>query len=127
LLGEPAHGQEAKQIASWRRLGGAVKNTSVHCMMAKNGWQKPSASSAAPVMVGCARHASTRCMAIRHNTEATYTCPRRSRLTSNMAAGGAARGVSGQAVWGYLSGNGLLRAVGGGWIAAGTVADQLQA
>jgi fumarate reductase flavoprotein subunit len=44
-----------------------------------------------------------------------------------LAAGGAARGVSGQAVWGYLSGNGLLSAVGGGWIAAGTVAEQRQA
>jgi fumarate reductase flavoprotein subunit len=39
-----------------------------------------------------------------------------------LAAGGAARGVSGNAVWGYLSGNGLLSAVAGGWIAAGTVA-----
>jgi fumarate reductase flavoprotein subunit len=34
------------------------------------------------------------------------------------AAGGAARGVSGNAVWGYLSGNGLLSAVAGGFIAA---------
>lgn len=33
------------------------------------------------------------------------------------AAGGAARGVSGNAVWGYLSGNGLLSAVAGGWLA----------
>lgn len=40
-----------------------------------------------------------------------------------LAAGGAARGVSGNAVWGYLSGNGLLSAVGGGWIAARTIAD----
>ena len=37
-----------------------------------------------------------------------------------LAAGGAARGVSGNAVWGYLSGNGLLSAVGGGAIAAAT-------
>ncbi|HET8744348.1 MAG TPA: FAD-dependent oxidoreductase [Ramlibacter sp.] len=37
-----------------------------------------------------------------------------------LAAGGAARGVSGNAVWGYLSGNGLLSAVAGGWIAAHT-------
>ena len=37
-----------------------------------------------------------------------------------LAAGGAARGVSGDAVWGYLSGNGLLSAVAGGWIAANT-------
>jgi fumarate reductase flavoprotein subunit len=35
-----------------------------------------------------------------------------------LAAGGAARGVSGNAVWGYLSGNGLLSAVAGGSIAA---------
>jgi fumarate reductase flavoprotein subunit len=42
-----------------------------------------------------------------------------------LATGGAARGVSGNAVWGYLSGNGLLSAVAGGWIAAGTVAAQL--
>jgi fumarate reductase flavoprotein subunit len=38
-----------------------------------------------------------------------------------LAAGGAARGVSGNDVSGYLSGNGLLSAVGGGWVAAGTV------
>lgn len=42
-----------------------------------------------------------------------------------LAAGGAARGVSGNEVFGYLSGNGLLSAVGGGWVAAGTaVAEQ---
>lgn len=35
-----------------------------------------------------------------------------------LAAGGAARGVSGNAVWGYLSGNGLLSAIAGGTIAA---------
>ena len=39
-----------------------------------------------------------------------------------LAAGGAARGVSGDAVWGYLSGNGLLSAIAGGWIAAHTAA-----
>ena len=38
-----------------------------------------------------------------------------------LAAGGAARGVSGNAVWGYLSGNGLLSAVAGGAIAAATL------
>lgn len=37
------------------------------------------------------------------------------------AAGGAARGVSGDAVWGYLSGNGLLSAVAGGFIAARSI------
>jgi fumarate reductase flavoprotein subunit len=45
-----------------------------------------------------------------------------------LAAGGAARGVSGNAVWGYLSGNGLLSAVAGGAIAAEsatTIASQI--
>ena len=42
-----------------------------------------------------------------------------------LAAGGAARGESGNAVWGYLSGNGLLSAVAGGWIAAHTATGQL--
>jgi len=37
-----------------------------------------------------------------------------------LAAGGAARGVSGNAVWGYLSGNGLLSAIAGGHIASDT-------
>lgn len=41
------------------------------------------------------------------------------RARANLfAAGGAARGVSGNAVWGYLSGNGLLSAVAGGYLAA---------
>ena len=35
-------------------------------------------------------------------------------LPNLLAAGGAAGGVSGDAVWGYLSGNGLLSAVAGG-------------
>ena len=38
------------------------------------------------------------------------------------AAGGAACGVSGPAVWGYLSGNGLLSAVGLGRIAGAAAA-----
>ncbi len=42
------------------------------------------------------------------------------------AAGGAARGVSGPAVWGYLSGNGLLSAVAGGWLAAQDMAAHLE-
>ncbi|MEI7444404.1 MAG: FAD-dependent oxidoreductase [Burkholderiales bacterium] len=42
-----------------------------------------------------------------------------------VAAGGAARGVSGDAVWGYLSGNGLLSAVAGGAIAARTLAARV--
>jgi len=50
-----------------------------------------------------------------------------SAMSNLLAAGGAARGVSGNAVWGYLSGNGLLSAVGGGWVVAGTAADQLAA
>ena len=41
-------------------------------------------------------------------------------LPGLLAAGGAARGVSGNAVWGYLSGNGLLSAIAGGFIAART-------
>ena len=47
-------------------------------------------------------------------------------LPNLLAAGGAARGVSGAAVWGYLSGNGLLSAVAGGFIAARTAARQLR-
>ena len=39
------------------------------------------------------------------------------------AAGGAACGVSGPAVWGYLSGNGLLSAVGFGFIAGKKAAE----
>ncbi len=38
-------------------------------------------------------------------------------LPNLCAVGGAARGVSGPAVWGYLSGNGLLTAVAYGWLA----------
>ncbi|HEX9463734.1 MAG TPA: FAD-dependent oxidoreductase [Alphaproteobacteria bacterium] len=52
-------------------------------------------------------------------------------LPNLFAAGGAACGVSGPAVWGYLSGNGLLAAVGFGRIAgrsaAAVVARQSQA
>ncbi len=48
-------------------------------------------------------------------------------LPNLLAAGGAARGVSGDAVWGYLSGNGLLSAIAGGWIAARTAAATLPA
>ena len=46
-------------------------------------------------------------------------------LPNLWAAGGAARGVSGNHVSGYLSGNGLLSAVAGGYIAAQSMADQL--
>lgn len=43
------------------------------------------------------------------------------------AAGGAARGVSGRGADGYLAGNGLLSAVGGGWLAARDMAARLGA
>lgn len=46
-------------------------------------------------------------------------------LPNLLAAGGAARGVSGNDVSGYLSGNGLLSAVAGGYIAAATAAAML--
>jgi fumarate reductase flavoprotein subunit len=46
-------------------------------------------------------------------------------LPNVWAAGGAARGVSGNDVSGYLSGNGLLSAVAGGYVAAGSMARQL--
>jgi fumarate reductase flavoprotein subunit len=49
-------------------------------------------------------------------------------LLSNLyAAGGAARGVSGRGADGYLAGNGLLSAVGGGWLVAQDIAQKLQA
>ena len=48
-------------------------------------------------------------------------------LPNLLAAGGAAGGVSGDAVWGYLSGNGLLSAVAGGAIAARTAAALVNA
>jgi fumarate reductase flavoprotein subunit len=47
-------------------------------------------------------------------------------LPNVLAAGGAARGVSGPAVWGYLSGNGLLSAIAGGHIAAHTAQQLLK-
>jgi len=46
-------------------------------------------------------------------------------LPNLYAAGGAARGVSGAEVWGYLSGNGLLSAIAGGHIAAQAVAQKI--
>jgi fumarate reductase flavoprotein subunit len=49
-----------------------------------------------------------------------------STLPNLLAAGGAARGVSGNDAWGYLAGNGLLSAVGGGWVAAGTAIERLE-
>ena len=53
--------------------------------------------------------------------------PDKSALPNCTAAGGAARGVSGNDVSGYLSGNGLLSAVAGGMLAADTIAAKLQA
>lgn len=47
-------------------------------------------------------------------------------LPNLLAAGGAARGVSGQAVWGYLSGNGLLSAIAGGHMSAQTAQQLLK-
>lgn len=53
------------------------------------------------------------------HTQGGLAVDARCRARANLfAAGGAARGVSGNAVWGYLSGNGLLSAVAGGFIAA---------
>jgi fumarate reductase flavoprotein subunit len=47
-------------------------------------------------------------------------------LAKLFAAGGAARGLSGARVWGYLSGNGLLSAVALGRIAAHSLAADLE-
>jgi fumarate reductase flavoprotein subunit len=49
-----------------------------------------------------------------------------SPMPNLLAAGGAARGVSGDTIDGYLSGNGLLSAVAGGFIAARTIARELR-
>jgi fumarate reductase flavoprotein subunit len=49
-----------------------------------------------------------------------------SMMPNLLAAGGAAGGVSGNSVWGYLSGNGLLSAVAGGYIAASTAKQYLE-
>jgi len=46
-------------------------------------------------------------------------------LPNLWAAGGAARGVSGKHMSGYLSGNGLLSAIAGGYIAAQSIVTQL--
>ncbi|MEQ8709076.1 MAG: FAD-dependent oxidoreductase [Rhodospirillales bacterium] len=51
--------------------------------------------------------------------------PDGSLLPNLFAGGGAARGVSGPAVWGYLSGNGLLTAVSLGRLAGEAAADQV--
>ena len=49
--------------------------------------------------------------------------PRRAKY----AGGGAACGISGSEVWGYLSGNGLLTAVNLGRLAGRTAAKQIEA
>ena len=49
--------------------------------------------------------------------------PDKSALPNLLAAGGAARGVSGDAGGGYLEGNGLLAAVVGGYLAGRTAAE----
>ena len=58
------------------------------------------------------------------NAQCRVLRPDASPLPNLLAAGGAARGVSGDAVWGYLSGNGLLSAIAGGYIAAHTAAGR---
>jgi len=50
------------------------------------------------------------------NEEARVCDARGAPLPNLFAGGGAARGISGAHVWGYLSGNGLLSAVSLGWI-----------
>ncbi len=57
------------------------------------------------------------------NVQCQVLRPNGSSFPNLLAAGGAARGVSGDAVWGYLSGNGLLSAIAGGYIAAHTAAQ----
>jgi len=59
------------------------------------------------------------------NAQCQVLRPDGSALPNLLAAGGAARGVSGDAVWGYLSGNGLLSAIAGGFIAAHTAANMV--
>jgi len=59
------------------------------------------------------------------NAQCQVLKPDGKTLPNLYAAGGAARGVSGAEVWGYLSGNGLLSAIAGGHIAAHAVAQKL--
>lgn len=58
--------------------------------------------------------------------QARVLCSDGRPMPNLLAAGGAARGVSGRGADGYLAGNGLLSAVGGGWLAAGVMARQLK-
>ena len=59
------------------------------------------------------------------NAQCQVLTPNGQTLPNLYAAGGAARGVSGTEVWGYLSGNGLLSAIAGGHIAAQAVAQKV--
>ena len=59
------------------------------------------------------------------NAQCQVLKPHGEPLPNLYAAGGAARGVSGAEVWGYLSGNGLLSAIAGGHIAAKAVAQTI--
>jgi len=59
------------------------------------------------------------------NAQCQVLKPDGKTLPNLYAAGGAARGVSGAEVWGYLSGNGLLSAIAGGHIAAHAVAQKI--
>ena len=60
------------------------------------------------------------------NTEAKVLRKDNSALTNLFAAGGAAVGVSGKGVEGYLSGNGLLTAVSFGYLAGTSAADMVK-
>ena len=60
------------------------------------------------------------------NAQCQVLKPNGKTLPNLFAAGGAARGVSGAEVWGYLSGNGLLSAIAGGHIAAHAVAQKIE-
>jgi fumarate reductase flavoprotein subunit len=60
------------------------------------------------------------------NAQCQVLQPNGKALPNLYAAGGAARGVSGAEVWGYLSGNGLLSAIAGGHIAAHAVAQKIR-
>jgi fumarate reductase flavoprotein subunit len=59
------------------------------------------------------------------NAQCQVLKPKGKTVPNLYAAGGAARGVSGAEVWGYLSGNGLLSAIAGGHIAAYAVAQKI--
>jgi fumarate reductase flavoprotein subunit len=59
------------------------------------------------------------------NAQCQVLKPHGEALPNLYAAGGAARGVSGAEVWGYLSGNGLLSAIAGGHIAAHAAAQKI--